>query len=544
MKKQFTFLVFLLISIGFINISARPHRVDQIPNGIKNGCANCHVNPAGGGVRNDFGKLVEARFLDVVSPSGNVQWGPALAHLDADGDGVSNGLELQDEFGLWQTGQANPGTSGLVTLPGVKSNNPLTTLKVNFAEMNPHLGQTLYLRVIDKSTMKEAGRIEEDNIQTSFDLELDVIIPGRNYYIDFFADANSNGLYDSPPTDHAWRMEINNASGNDILNFVHNTQFIDIGWKYSAAINFSSMNPHLGQLLEARAVDLATGKEAGRSRIEMISSSDFLLNVLGLDPGKDYNIEFYADLNGNALYNAPPTDHAWLETVSTNSGNAQLNFDHNASFTDISWNYLVTIDFIDMSPYLNQLFELRVVDQSNDSELGRTKFDPIPSEEFSVQISGIEGGKSYNIDFYADLNGNGTYDTPPTDHAWRISFTASSGNQYKNFAHNTEFTDIQWTDVTNIEDDNIAITKFKLFQNYPNPFNPETTIKFDLKENNFTSLKIFDLLGREVASLINEYMVNGSYELKFDAGDLPSGIYLYNLKSGGYVDSNKMILLK
>lgn len=544
MKKQFTFLVFLLISIGFINISARPHRVDQIPNGIKNGCANCHVNPAGGGVRNDFGKLVETRFLDVVSPSGNVQWGPALAHLDADGDGVSNGLELQDEFGLWQTGQANPGTSGLVTLPGVKSNNPLTTLKVNFAGMNPHLGQTLYLRVIDKSTMKEAGRIEEDNIQTSFDLELDVIIPGRNYYIDFFADANSNGLYDSPPTDHAWRMEINNASGNDILNFVHNTQFIDIGWKYSAAINFSSMNPHLGQLLEARAVDLATGKEAGRSRIEMISSSDFLLNILGLDHGKDYNIEFYADLNGNALYNAPPTDHAWLETVSTNSGNAQLNFDHNASFTDISWNYLVTIDFIDMSPHLNQLFELRVVDQSNDSELGRTKFDPIPSEEFSVQISGIEGGKSYNIDFFADLNGNGTYDAPPTDHAWRISFTASSGNQYKNFAHNTEFTDIQWTDVTNIEDDNFAITKFKLFQNYPNPFNPETTIKFDLKENNFTSLKIFDLLGREAASLINEYMVNGSYELKFDAGDLPSGIYIYNLKSGGYVDSNKMILLK
>lgn len=96
---------------------ARPHRPGQIPNGQINGCANCHNSVFGGDARNAFGRMVEADFLTARSFSGDVIWGPALAALDADGDGATNGEELQDPEGAWQPGQPQPGDPALVTKP-------------------------------------------------------------------------------------------------------------------------------------------------------------------------------------------------------------------------------------------------------------------------------------------------------------------------------------------------------------------------------------------------------------------------------------------
>lgn len=543
--KNLSFLSLLvLVLLNFTFVEARPHRVGQIPNGSKNSCANCHINPAGGGERNDFGKLVEARFLDVVGPGGNVQWGPALAHLDADGDGVSNGIELQDEFGLWQSGQSNPGNSSLVALPGLNSSNPLSTVTINFSNMEPHLSQTLFIRIVDKATLSEVGRRIENITASEFDVVLQVIIPGRSYFVDFFADANLNGLYDSPPTDQTWRMEINNAEGNDVLNFAHNTSFTDIDWKYTAAINFSSMNPHLNQLIEARAVDEMTGIEAGRSRLERITNNDFSMLITGLEAGRNYDVEFYADLNGNGNYDSPPVDHAWRRSAATNLGDTEINFSHNTDFQDIEWDYIVNVDFTEMSPHLGQLFELRVVENSTGTEVGRKKFDQVPGVNYSTVIGGIESGKSYNIDFYADLNSNDKYDSPPTDHAWRINFNAANQNNYTHFAHNTNFIDIEWPNVTSVDEDELLVKEFRLYQNYPNPFNPETTIEFVLNKNQFTSFIIYDMLGREVEVLLNEYLTSGEYSLRFDAENLPSGVYLYLLKAGSSTESKKMILLR
>lgn len=543
--KKFSFLsLSVLILLNFVLVEARPHRVGQIPNGSKNSCANCHINPAGGGERNDFGKLVEARFLDVVGPAGNVQWGPALAHLDADGDGVSNGIELQDEFGLWQSGQSNPGNSNLVSLPGFNSSNSLSTITISFSNMDPHLGQTLFVRIVDKATLSEVGRSIESINSSAFDVALNAIIPGRSYFIDFFADANLNGLYDPPPTDHTWRMELNNAEGNDVLNFAHNTTFTDIDWKYTAIINFSSMNPHLNQLIEARAIDQISGIEVGRTRHERITNNDFSMLITGLEVNKNYDVEFYADLNGNGIYDSPPVDHAWRTSAATNLGDAEINFSHNTDFQDIAWDYTVNVDFTEMSPHLNQLFELRVVDHSTGTEIGRNRFDQVPSPNYSTVISGIEFGKSYDIDFYADLNSNGQYDSPPTDHAWRINFIAANENNYRHFAHNTNFTDIEWPNVTSVDEEAFLTKQFRLYQNYPNPFNPETTIEFVLNKNQFTSFIIYDMLGREVDVLLNEYLSSGKYSIKFDAENLPSGVYLYRLKSGNSTESKKMILLR
>ena len=89
-----------------------------------------------------------------------------------------------------------------------------------------------------------------------------------------------------------------------------------------------------------------------------------------------------------------------------------------------------------------------------------------------------------------------------------------------------------------------VITEYALHQNYPNPFNPQTSITFDLVESGVVSLKIFNLMGQEVAAVVNRNMDAGRHVVAFDAGNLPSGLYLYKLEANGFSDQKKMLLLK
>ena len=85
---------------------------------------------------------------------------------------------------------------------------------------------------------------------------------------------------------------------------------------------------------------------------------------------------------------------------------------------------------------------------------------------------------------------------------------------------------------------------FELTQNYPNPFNPVTTISFSLEKPGITSLAVYDLLGKKVAQLVNGHLSPGKHEITFDAHDLASGIYLYELRSEEQVAIWKMTLLQ
>ena len=97
---------------------------------------------------------------------------------------------------------------------------------------------------------------------------------------------------------------------------------------------------------------------------------------------------------------------------------------------------------------------------------------------------------------------------------------------------------------TSVEDYSNIPQRFELYQNYPNPFNPETIIRFDLPENQFVSLKVYDLHGREVNKLVNNFLKAGSHEIKFDASNLPSGIYFYQIVTPKFTNTKKMILVK
>lgn len=95
-----------------------------------------------------------------------------------------------------------------------------------------------------------------------------------------------------------------------------------------------------------------------------------------------------------------------------------------------------------------------------------------------------------------------------------------------------------------VEEEEISVNDFRLYQNYPNPFNPETEIKFTIPDNQLVTLKVYDLLGREIITLVNERLIAGEYSIKFKAENLPSGIYIYELRAGKNAQAKKMIYLK
>ena len=120
----------------------------------------------------------------------------------------------------------------------------------------------------------------------------------------------------------------------------------------------------------------------------------------------------------------------------------------------------------------------------------------------------------------------------------RISDVGSSFNDVSDAAFTIDI-------ISGVENINQGIPiEYELAQNYPNPFNPATVIKYAVPEESPVSIKVFDLTGREVVTLVNEVKQPGTYELIFDAGKYASGVYIYQMISGDFVQVKKMSFLK
>ncbi|MCW8849315.1 MAG: T9SS type A sorting domain-containing protein, partial [Melioribacteraceae bacterium] len=128
--------------------------------------------------------------------------------------------------------------------------------------------------------------------------------------------------------------------------------------------------------------------------------------------------------------------------------------------------------------------------------------------------------------------------SPEKIYSWHVRANNEFG-----FGKWSEVSKFKTSQVTSVYDNLMPLT-FKLEQNYPNPFNPETTIKFSIPKDGFVSLKIYDILGREVSVLLKENLLKGSYEYNFNAVNYSSGMYIYVLSSGQNVTSKKMLLIK
>ncbi len=312
------------------------------------------------------------------------------------------------------------------------------TLTINFSNMTPHVGQSGWVLVTDDDTGEEIER-SSGTIEQNFSLKIPGIVAGNSYTVDIFADHNGNGKYDAPPADHAWRYELENVSSSEVLDFIHNTNFTDIEWEHRAIVNLSGMTPHLEQEIYFALIDVETGEVIDRES-EIVEES-FSVELSELMEGRSYYVDFFSDHNGNGYYDAPPVDHAWRVEIPAAMGDDTVDFVHNTSFTDIMWKHRLRLRFAGMTPHLGQVLTLYVRDLETRETLD-TLVTVIEEAEFDLKSYVLEPGNIYVADFYSDHNGNGAYDAPPVDHAWRLETGEAMGDVDLEFQHNTNFTDI------------------------------------------------------------------------------------------------------
>ncbi len=176
-------------------------------------------------------------------------------------------------------------------------------------------------------------------------------------------------------------------------------------------------------------------------------------------------------------------------------------------------------------------FRAELVNASTNSAAGifdeitytRNNLDEYDNVNYQVDCSGITEGEYY-LRLVTSVSGEASYNL------------ANVQNDAPGLEKRT---------YKNVNSDGTTIpVKYDLSQNYPNPFNPATTINYQLPKTGFVTIKIYDILGKEVATLVNEQKTQGRYSVNFDASRLASGVYIYQLRANDYVSSKKMLLLK
>jgi len=326
-------------------------------------------------------------------------------------------------------------------------------------------------------------------------------------------------------------------------------------------------------------INTTSGLEAlgGATLVVGFDTSDISIKAL---PVRNIDYIFYNFCGGNyslATVTRPMNNCLWI--------NIDLPFQKSNQGTLVaggnSWTDIITINFDVVDPHgfvsiywLSNSVYWGIYDDDNITfwKVGQFKDAlnvPLPVELSSFTAKLLDDMVQLDWTTETEVNNFG-FDVERKvfgDNWNKIGFIAGNGNsnsrKYYTFADNNltggnRFcyrlkqidTDgnFEYSDTVEVE---ISLTSFSLLQNYPNPFNPTTKIKFTIpgrteyySVQQIVSLKVYDVLGNEIATLINEERLTGIYEIEFDATELSSGIYFYKLQAGSLINTKKMILLK
>lgn len=150
----------------------------------------------------------------------------------------------------------------------------------------------------------------------------------------------------------------------------------------------------------------------------------------------------------------------------------------------------------------------------------------------------------YEIDYWGDTTWykSALYITEYNQYGDKVSFEKQIW-AYQNWTHSERYI-YAYDNLSSINPPTSGELTFQLFNNFPNPFNPSTIIKYQIPEYSNVQIKIYDVLGKEVAQLVNEEKIAGYHEVEFNGSHLASGVYFYRIQAGDFVETKKMILMK
>lgn len=269
---------------------------------------------------------------------------------------------------------------------------------------------------------------------------------------------------------------------------------------------------------------------------QLSNSNYWIRSIVFTDSLNGYAI--FDDMNNAGGYIAKTTDagNNWNITKFDNlrSGFGMFFTDSRTGFISSDNGYIFKTYFggtpVELTDFSSNIINSCV-------ELSWTTATETNNNGFNIERSTNKNSDWQTIGF---VSGNGT-STEIHNYKFSDNLTIEGTYYYrlKQIDHDGSFT---YSEV--IEVSLGSVNSFELSQNYPNPFNPTTTIKYSIAEKSNVTLKVFDILGREITTLVNSELSAGNYNIQFDASSLASGVYIYSIKAGNFSSSKKMLLVR
>jgi hypothetical protein len=420
-------------------------------------------------------------------------------------------------------------------------------LRLDFSQMDTIAGQNLYLSLRNQDGDREIVMDSVEHVTSAFTYDFFDVYPDSSYQVVFFADQNDNYLYDT--TDKAWLIYLDHIKGDTVVPFTYNTDFANnIVWfvdstgnnndeLYKVTLNLTNMTPHVGQMLSFYVEGMES--DAVTDSLSMIiDTANFTVEFDSLMNSADYNLDFYADMNGNGSYDAPPTDHAWRIVLNDIQGDTTINFVHNTDFTDIfgdttavdTGNYSVTVMFTGYTSNVGQNFTVYLKNPDSNQIVDSLTIAPLDTADFTVVFDSVMTDSDYNIDFFVDANSNGSLDAPPDDQSWRILLVDVDADTTINFVYDTNYTDITVV-VTGVDE----VGSENGFFAYPNPVKDELTLNM---VKGATGLSIYTVTG---ALILQQNLTPADRIVKLNVSHLKPGLYLLRLNNGSTFSQQKFL---
>ncbi|MCL5029783.1 MAG: T9SS type A sorting domain-containing protein [Bacteroidetes bacterium] len=404
---------------------------------------------------------------------------------------------------------------------------------------NTNLFYRLYYYSGNNDDFTESNSIYRFNLYSKLDTLFILAAYSHNQNMDFGSYVNGYKIWNSDPAKYIYYGSI---PGTETFGFIKRFDVFPnihgVDW-YSSGLDVE-ISKQNDSLLYASIPQLVKSTDGGRNWYLADSTTNYFL--VSLNPFDD-KIIYAVDKNG---YLAISSDSAKNFVVVDTAKSFVYQVVPSFFFGSDSV-HIYRISYAYGNPYLS------VSNNKGEANSWSIKYSSTNNIYLSIDYSvsgtiyladgnrilvSTDYGNTFNVYKTLDSTIVGIYKKPSSDllyAATKYDIYEISSSSIKSIKHL----------VTSIDDKgNTVPNEFVLFQNYPNPFNPSTTISYQLSAVSKVSLKVYDVLGREVATLVNEVQSPGEYVKTLHATSLPSGIYLYKLTAGNFVSTKKMIILK